>query len=144
MITVFREKLRRKLPWNETSQGELRGGTPAVPIPQSRLYLSFFHTRLDRPNKLPSRYYMGAMTFRIEDSRMVIIDSISPFPIVLNGTYNGAWAHPNIDYVLYPTGIIIDPDEQTVVVAMCHQDVRSLVVKLNLKRLLLSLRKIDH
>ena len=120
--------------------GELRGGTAAIKLKNSsNLYLSFFHSRLDRPNMRPSRYYMGAVTFRVTESVIVKIDSISPFPIVLNGTYTGTWAHPNIDFVLYPTGIAMDVKGDSIIVSACSQDKHSLAFKFKLKGLLRSL-----
>ena len=104
---------------------------------QNNLYLSFFHTRLERP-EYPVRYYMGAFTF-IFTNQSSFISSISPFPILSNLTYSGAWAYENLDYVVYPIGLIWERELDLIWVSAGHQDNRGLVMKFNRKSLLKSM-----
>ena len=79
---------RLPLPWNE-DYGRIRGGTSAVFVPSHKVFLAFFHTRVNFKKGGANgvdHYYTGAVTlcphfpFRIH--------SISAYPIVFDKVEN--------------------------------------------------------
>lgn len=114
----------------------LAGGTPAIKIPG--LYLTLFHTvsRFQMPYKIKT-YYMGALTFC--DEYPFNIHFISAAPIVKKRFYEGAWVKNNLDYVVFPAGLVLDSNVEHVWVSMGTQDASSWMIKLELHGLLKSL-----
>jgi len=95
--------------------GELRGGTPALPINQD-CYLGFFHSQIftktvHSNNTVTPHYFMGAYLFSLKPP--FEIKYISPEPIVGKNFYHGLlyehyWHPVN---VVFPSGLVIHEDE---------------------------------
>lgn len=125
------------LPWDPEFGDEIRGGTPAVLV--RGVYLSFFHTvQLHERYRLRS-YYMGAMTLCPDHPFNIL--SMSSFPIIDKGwnLYQNQWLGRGMDYVVFPTGIVVDETETFVFVSFGHQDKHAGVMKMNITTLLDSL-----
>jgi hypothetical protein len=119
------------LPWAKEYGLPLRGGTPTHLLrnlsalmnihPQEHEYptdgsnhskalfpdnlrVAFFHTvSAFRWGPIPRTYFMGCITFCANYPFQIY--SISAHPILLRKFYQGKWADPKIDYVMFPTGI---------------------------------------
>lgn len=125
--------------------GELRGGTPGLPI-NDELYLSFFHSSVylstqHSQNKCVPHYFMGAYTFRRESP--FEIKQISPEPIIGKNFYQGAvyppyWHPVN---VVFPCGFIFD--EQYIWISYGRQDHEIWIAKLNKQGLFDSLIQVS-
>ncbi|MGK5595710.1 MAG: hypothetical protein ACSNEK_10200 [Parachlamydiaceae bacterium] len=119
--------------------GEVRGGTPALPIGEG--YLSFFHTStvmktVHSNGKAMPHYFMGAYIF--EKKPPFHVKKISPKPIVGNHFYKGpthkTWKPLR---VVFPGGYIVD--ETFIWIAYGRQDHEVWIVKLDKQALLKSL-----
>lgn len=125
-------------PW-----GEMRGGTPAVPL-DSSTYLTFFHSQKvmhSRHSKGRStlHYFMGAYTFTAEKPHTIL--QTSPEPIVGKGFYRGPkhrqWHRAPVN-VVYPCGLVVNEDE--IWVSYGRQDREIWIAKLDREKFLASLR----
>jgi len=121
--------------------GELRGGTPAIPVDGNQ-YLSFFHSSKEIPTVHSNKetvlhYFMGAYTFSLHPP--FEITQISPNPIVGKGFYKGTDYEPYWKpvRVVFPCGIILD--DNFIWIAYGRQDHEVWVVKINKYGLLDSL-----
>ena len=140
---VFHSNKSIHLPWREEYGSSIRGGTPAILV--QGYYLLFFHTvaRLQKLYDLKT-YMMGAMTlcpdfpFRIH--------SMSLYPIVNKSWYQGEWVEqPKIDYVMFPMGLILDPnDDDFVLVSLGHNDKDGWIAKFEIEGLYNSLKVVDE
>lgn len=121
--------------------GEIRGGTPALPLDDDH-YLSFFHSLIEMPSahsegKKVLHYFIGAYTFT--RSFPFKITQVSPEPIVGKNFYHG----PIYDYywkpvrVVFPCGFIIENDN--IWMSYGRQDHEIWVAKIDKKALLESL-----
>lgn len=124
--------------WN---LGELRGGTPALPI-DDKHYLAFFHTVQEMATshsegKVMPHYFMGAYTFSLEHP--FAITQISPEPIVGQNFYKGPTYKPYWKpvRVVFPCGFIFDDD--FIWISYGRQDHEIWMVKLDKQGLLNSL-----
>lgn len=125
--------------------GELRGGTPALPI-DNDYYLAFFHsakaaaTEHSQGQEIP-HYFIGAYLFSREAP--FAIKQISPEPICGHGFYRGCsyipYWHPV--QVVFPCGFVFD--EQFIWVAYGRQDHEMWVVKLDRQGLLESMIQVS-
>lgn len=108
-----------ELPWNHVYiEHVYRGSTPAIMV--NGVYLAFFHTRsIIQPNTKRFTYFMGAITFCPHYPYHV--HSISNYPILEPGWYDGPWLVTFYDYIVYPAGIILTPDGKTVYVSNGYQ-----------------------
>lgn len=130
----------------EWNLGELRGGTPALPL-DDKLNLSFFHSCLDMPS-LHSRdvpilhYFMGAYTFSREPP--FTITSISPEPIIGINFYQGAQYVPYWKpvCVVFPCGFIFEGDY--IWLSYGRQDHEIWIAKIDRQQLLNSLVSVTH
>jgi hypothetical protein len=127
--------------------GDLRGGTPALLVEHHGVFISFFHTKTNA--QLPfkqSTYFFGAITFC--HLPPFNIRAVSPQPIVNDSLYKGPWLWPSLDYVVYPSGILIENDEITkrphVLVSVGHQDRNAYMFKFDLHGLLKSLQIVGN
>jgi predicted GH43/DUF377 family glycosyl hydrolase len=129
-----------KLPWKSELFGKhIRGGTQALLI--RGVYISFFHTCIENPpNKLIKSYFMGAITFNSSFPYNLI--SMSQVPILTPALYSGRWVWDGLDYVLYPTGLVIDDNEEYLYVSAGWQDVDAVVMKMHVDTLFKSFVKI--
>jgi len=127
-------------PWN---WGELRGGTPALPVGNS--YLAFFHSstsiasvQSDYQNM--THYFMGAYLFEKEPP--FSLQKISPVPIVSYDFYNGethsTWKPLR---VVFPCGFVCD--EKHIWVSYGRQDHEAWIVKLDKIGLLKSMTTLE-
>lgn len=110
----------------------IRGGTPAILV--RGVYLAFFHTvsRFQLPTLLRT-YFMGSIAFCPHPPFNVHL--ISAHPIVNESMYQGKWTDSkNIDYVMFPIGIVLDPvdPDKYVWISFGHQDIEGWVVKFEL------------
>jgi len=148
------------LPWNE-DYGALRGGTPAVLIPNHNLYLAFFHTRvnfIEGGARGVDHYYIGALTFCPQFPFR--IHTVSAYPIILDTTwYEGKWFNKVVSYAVYPIGLALERDHEkvgskwnssatgkglTAVMTMGYRDADGFAVRFNVKKLLTSLDYVSH
>ena len=126
--------------------GQLRGGTPGVLLPDGKHYLSIFHSRCKLPGNVLETYFMGALTWFMCGSVFQIY-SVSRAPIVNVSLYDGAWA-PNrsgrsrFDYVVFPVGLLLSDDNQSVSISFGHQDVNGMLATISLKSLLGSMMRV--
>lgn len=126
--------------------GEIRGGSPAIAIDESR-YLSFFHCSNEPPRVGPDvlkTYAMGAYTFCRNAPYKVL--SMSKVPIVHPSFYTGSWtylpiSYYHIDYVVFPMSFIIRGNDLYLMYG--KQDQQGWVARLDLKGLLDSLTTIN-
>jgi hypothetical protein len=105
------ERALEALGWSEHLYGTPRGGTPAVLLPPahggaSQLYILIFHTRALLKSNINYSYFMGALTFCASPPFHVY--SVSRVPMVGDNWYEGAWAGRALDYVFFPTGLLIE------------------------------------
>jgi predicted GH43/DUF377 family glycosyl hydrolase len=128
------------LPWKSELFGKhIRGGTQALLV--RGVYLSFFHTCIENPPKqLIKSYFMGAITFNSSFPYNLI--SMSEVPILTPALYSGRWVWDGLDYVLYPTGLVIDEKEEYLYVSAGWQDVDAVVMKMHIDTLFKSFVKI--
>lgn len=101
------------LGWNDKLFGYPRGGTPAVLLPGDMntggvgpLFMMVFHTRALLKSNINYSYFMGALTFCAKPPFRIF--SISRVPMVTEEWYSGAWAGRALDYVLFPTGLVLE------------------------------------
>ena len=80
---------------------------------------------------------MGAVTFCPSFPHK--IHSVSKYPILNESLYQGPWHGKNIDYCLYPAGLLLDDDEKFVNLLFGYQDKHAFVIKLEVEGLLRSL-----
>lgn len=125
----------------EWDWGELRGGTPALPLNETE-YLGFFHSTIDTSSLQSKRensahYFMGAYTF--SNSPPFTLTRISPTPIVgkdfyENDIYKPYWKPVT---VVFPCGLLID--ENYVWITYGQHDHEAWITKLDKRKLLDSL-----
>jgi hypothetical protein len=135
-------KLERvPIPWPGEYGLPIRGGTPAILV--NGVYLSIFHTvsMFQMPYKLKT-YFIGAITFC--PNPPFNIHSISKYPIVKESFYSGEWVKNNLDYVLFPVGIIKDKSDKYLFISMGVQDKNGYVVKFEIEGLFKSLNIISN
>jgi hypothetical protein len=148
--------------------GELRGGTPAVLVPSpphlggtegTKSYLSFFHASNEpvepsggKPRYLDvlKTYTMGAYLF--STSPPYTLHAMSRQPITHSSMYSGPWPHLpwafyHMDYIVFPTNVLINEQGTEVMVQYGHQDRETCVATLSLQGLLeslVSVAKVDN
>ena len=125
--------------WEAAYGLPIRGGTPAILV--RGVYLAFFHTvsKFQLPVELRT-YFMGAISFCPRPPFNV--HSISRYPIVNESLYSGKWTDsPKIDYVVFPIGLVRDPDKENdfVWLSFGHQDIEGWVVQFELDGLFQSM-----
>lgn len=103
-------------------------------------YITLFHTSYSHRF---SEYFMGAMLFCSKPPFQ--IHAISSYPILRTEKfYTGEFINGFLHYVVYPSGLIIDPnDSNTLLVSFGHQDKQGYLVKMNLTALIDSLFPIN-
>jgi hypothetical protein len=134
------------LPWSKDYGWPLRGSTPAIRIHYKNevFYLTFFHTisrvvvPMNKNVKLRT-YWFGGLTFC--PNLPFQIHSVSKYPIVMPFLYNSTWAYRSawklIDYVVFPIGLIIDPQNASnILMSLGSQDRNGFIVKMNVEKLL--------
>lgn len=129
----FSEDLEHHLHWD---YGHLRGGTNVVRLHDR--YLSFFHSSHQFDGAPCKTYFMGAYTFSLDPPFHLL--TYSPFPIIDNSMYQGAWAlfkNRRNDYVIFPMGLFVISN--TVYVSFGRNDHEGWLATLNLDKLLDSL-----
>jgi hypothetical protein len=129
------------IPWKGWHGWPLRGGTPAILV--RGVYLSFFHVcfMFQFPYKLRS-YFMGALTFCPKPP--FHFHSMSSHPIIKEHLYDGPWVNIKVDYVIFPTGITLDPDGKHLWLSFGWQDIHGKIVKIDIDELMASLTKINE
>ncbi len=125
--------------------GDLRGGTPALPINQES-YLSFFHssipmTTVHSKGKNISHYFIGAYLF----SRIppFTITHVSQTPIIGKNFYHGEMYKPYWKEIcaVFPCGFI--QDDQYIWIVYGRQDHEAWVAKLDKEQFLNSLVSVE-
>ena len=129
------------LPWKGWHGWPLRGGTPAILV--RGVYLSFFHVifMFQFPYKMRT-YFMGALTFC--PTPPFPFHSMSSHPIIREALYQGPWINIKMDYVVFPTGITLDPDGKHLWLSFGWQDKHGWLVKMEIDELLSSLTIISE
>lgn len=165
MKTASRYPLVAELPWNTTKYGDhIRGGSQAILLPSGDKFLAFFHTAVENPpSYLILTYFMGALLFNATPPFNLL--AMSEVPILKPQIYSGPWARDALDYVVFPTGVFMDPDSPNpnsrsknpnsrfntnnpnsgfIWVSAGYQDRHGLMMKMNLEGLLASLSPINQ
>lgn len=146
----------KHIPWQKEFSAFLRGGTPAVLLPKHHVYLTFFHTKRVDPdnadlapstssltNRYIGTYFFGALTFNASYPFNLV--SVSEVPILPEPLYRDQpWVWSGLDFVMYPTGIILSPDADRVFVSSGYQDRHTVVMKFHVDRLLQSLKPVRY
>jgi predicted GH43/DUF377 family glycosyl hydrolase len=125
--------------------GELRGGTPALPLDEG-LYLGFFHSSillktLHSDGALLPHYFMGAYLFSTAPS--FEIKYISPEPIIGPNFYHGTVYEPywHPVRVVFPCGFIFHKNEIWIMYG--RQDHEVWIAKLDIEGFLNSLIQVS-
>jgi predicted GH43/DUF377 family glycosyl hydrolase len=118
--------------------GELRGGTNAVYLPQKNVYLAILHSAGHAPGNYLKTYVMGAYTFSASPPFKLL--SISPYPIMPEQFYTGAWypiKNRQIDYCLFPLSLFLEGE--AMYVGAGYQDNSGYLLRFDLQEVLNSL-----
>jgi hypothetical protein len=130
-----------QLPWNTLFGSTLRGGTGALFLEEYNLYIAMFHTqgRINPHIASLATYFMGAMTMCPHPPFRTY--SMSSLPIARYwAEYNGAWLSKKIDFVVFPIGIVRDPDDPRYIwISYGSQDQNSVLARFELRQLLSSM-----
>ena len=147
--TIVKHEHETRLPWlSDLFGSHIRGGTPAILLPSAGVYLSFFHTVIENPpvhapKEMIKTYYMGALTFNSTYPFNLV--AMSEVPVLTPELYSGKWCWEGLDYVMYVMGVFIDPkNDSNVVVSLGWQDQHAVVMKMEIKGLLRSLKPISN
>ena len=135
--TVTKSEVVTNLPWDGSIYGgHIRGGSAVVMV--RGLMLSFFHTEnvMTKINPLKT-YFMGVATFCPKAPFQ--IHSMSQYPILKSGMYEGKWANRYCNYVMFPMGVIVDEKEEFLYVSIGYQDRYGIIIKMDIDGLLDSL-----
>ena len=127
--------------------GDIRGGTPAelIETPETGVkYLTFFHSQARAHHPAIKTYFMGAYLF--EPFPPFRISHISAEPLVPSGGfYNESafgWAYGNLDYVVFPMGLVVLDANSTVVVSVGLNDAKCFLLELGLRALVRTMVKL--
>lgn len=129
--------------------GELRGGTPALPIQWSNqsLYLAFFHSSNipPRTGNVIQTYAMGAYVFCPQPPFRIL--RMSSKPIIHSSMYSGNWtnlplSYYHIDYVVFPMSFILDGN--IIYLTYGKQDAEGWLIRLDLRKMLDSLAIVEN
>lgn len=133
--TVYRDTANstRPLPWLGQEYGShIRGGTPAILV--RGVYLAFFHTQVNlKVFYSLNTYFMGAVTFCPHPPFKM--HSISVYPIVDRRLYEGNWVPKFHNYVVFPSGLVLEEDGDHVLLSLGHQDMSAWVMRLEINSL---------
>lgn len=136
LTVAMTESSPSAFPW---AWGQPRGGTPPllVDTPFGPRFLCFFHSSGNslqpEPTSRIRTYFMGAYLYN--PSPPFAVTHVSRVPIVPSLAYNrtewptSAWAL--IDVVVFPDGAVL-LDARTVAVSLGHNDVRGMILLVNL------------
>ena len=134
LTEIISHKDHKLWPW-----GEIRGGTRAIKLFNGD-YLTFFHSSkfIPYPGDCLLTYAMGAYIFN--ENYPYNIKSITTSPIVHKSFYTGKWTYAasssvDIDYVVFPMGLIESKDHKYVYVIFGKNDVDGWVMKVNIAHL---------
>ena len=87
-------------------------------------------------------YFIGAMTFC--PNYPYQINRMSRYPIVKEQYYKGDWVSSKVDYVLFPSGIVLDDNKRYVWVSMGSQDKNGTIVKFDIEELFQSMKFVNN
>jgi len=129
------ENKNRTVEWH---YGEIRGGTPAIYLPDKNAFLSFFqsHKEQTSPNnwiKQWRTYYIGAMLFSSEPPFEVI--AYTNKPLYLPNFYQPG--QQDGIRIIMPKGLVEQPDRYILSVGI--DDYRSSIIEVNKRELLESM-----
>lgn len=130
------------IPWKGEYGYPPRGGTPAILV--NGIYMSLFHSMSMFQGRYDLRtYFMGAMTFCTHFP--YALHSMSMYPIANHTAfYDGAWTTNKVDYVIFPTGVQIDPEDTDYIwVSAGWQDKDSYLLRMNIAGLLSTLEIVN-
>jgi hypothetical protein len=135
--------------WN---YGGIRGGTPAIYLPEYGIYLSFFHSQTWLHKGYFRTYFFGAYTFSLDKDNKYQILSYTMYPLWSDdfymGTFHKMYRGWHVDFVVFPTSLYLSTDESTghdiVVVTLGHQDEKGYLIKFQLKDLLENMVKVGE
>lgn len=135
--TVVKAESHTTLPWNgKIFGGHIRGGSSIVMI--RGVMLSFFHSEIQFTDINPLKsYFMGVVTFC--PNPPFNIHSMSAYPILKSGLYEGKWANRYCNYVMFPMGVVVDEKEEYLYVSIGYQDRYGIVIKMEIEGLFDSL-----
>eukprot|EP01034_Spumella_vulgaris_P027311 gene27311-34007_t len=102
------------------------------------VYISLFHTktRAQKPFNSLDTYFMGAML--LCNRPPFSIHAMTEYPLVpREWLYQTAWVNRNMDYVVYPTGILLSSaDSNHLLVSFGHQDRDGHIVVFDINKLI--------
>lgn len=127
--------------------GQPRGGSPGILLPDGKLYFALFHTRHHIPNNMLETYFMGAITWYLNDTTFHI-HSISHVPIVNVSFYAGRWTphrsgSSKMDYVVFPLSLLLHDDNSSITISVGRQDCVGTVFTVTLASVLNGMRCIQ-
>ncbi len=140
--TVFRAEQKVALPWRpEYGDHSLRGSFGAFLV--RGLYLTFFHTKVyTQPPVNRFTYFMGALTLCPDFP--FNIHTMSSHPILTPDMYDGPWLWNSADYIVYPTGFVVDEAEEFLYLSVGLQNQHLRILKLSIDELLDSLHPVAN
>jgi hypothetical protein len=84
---------------------------------------------------------MGAFTFCPKPP--FNLNLMSSHPIIKDYLYEGPWVNIKVDYVIFPTGITLDPDQKHIWLSFGWQDKHGWIVKLDIDELFSTLTLVN-
>lgn len=128
-----------KLPWRGHIYGsQLRGSTPAIYV--RGMLLAFFHTQavVMKSHSFRKTYLMGVVAMCPHPPFNIIKSSKVPV-MDYDAFYTGKWLFNTIDFVVFPAGVALSEDGETLWVSMGHQDRFGYILQFDVEGLLSSL-----
>ena len=142
--TVHRDAIHPNLtlPWRGQEYGvHLRGSTPAILV--RGMYVAIFHTQINlKVFYNLNTYFMGAVSFCPHPPFRM--HSISVYPIVDSKFYEGHWVPKFHNYVVFPTGLVLEESGTHLLLSMGHQDMSAWVIRLEVDGLLDSMEVVNE
>ena len=132
--------------------GDPRGGTPGILLPDGKYYFALFHTRYHIPGNMLETYFMGAITWHFDAAAAAggqfRLHSVSRAPILNFTLYDGSWTPSrhgpsHIDYVVFPLGIILGDDNDSLTISLGRQDTYGVLSTVSLLSLLAGMVCLD-
>lgn len=121
--------------------GVIRGGTPAVFIPELGEFISFFHSKHILEGSKFATYFIGAFSFSA--AAPFTLQRFSEAPIMMDEWYTGEWCNEGKqDYIVFPMGLVLMKENGTTVIMMSmgHNDREGWIVKIRLPDLMQNMK----
>lgn len=112
--------------------GAIRGGSPAIYVPENKVFLAIFHSSYFHYDIESVVYYMGAYIYESQPPFEILAHS--KVPILPKGLYSGIddWKH-----IIFPSGILRIKDD--IFISIGYNDTKGYIYKIGLEKILNSL-----